>query len=413
MSAPAPATGIATWLGSPDDGRIGYSAKASYDLVPGLDGLRAVSILLVMVSHCGFGSIVPGGFGVTVFFFVSGLLITRQLLAEMAATRSLALGRFCMRRALRLYPPLIVMVVLGTSLFVLLGGPIKPGQPVAALLYFYNYGPLIFGWGADPVYQHGPYDILWSLAVEEHFYLLFPLMLLPFRATRKYVVAALIGAIVAITIWRYGLSLYCDGSNTGVCVGGLPERLESGTDTRVDSILYGALLAALLDGAMAARVLRWLKSPVAFFLGVVLILASLAYRSPDFRETMRYTVQGVALSLVVGSLLFSEPLSPLRRLLSCPPARLMGRLSYSFYLWHWVIIVFCLQIRFGHVAPYDPAQMVWLHWAMVPVAITSFLVACVSYYGLERPMLRLRRRWGSHSVADVALARAVYVGENR
>jgi peptidoglycan/LPS O-acetylase OafA/YrhL len=410
LSGLLPAAGIAGWLGRAEDGRVSYSAKASYDLVPGLDGLRAVSILLVMVSHAGFGSIVPGGFGVTVFFFVSGLLITRQLLAELAATRSLALGRFCMRRALRLYPPLIAMVLLGTSLFVLLGGPIRPGQVVAALLYFYNYGPLIFGWGADLATQHGPYDILWSLAVEEHFYLLFPLMLLPFRRGRRHLVLALIGAIVAITVWRCGLAAFCGDSISGVCVGGVPERLESGTDTRVDSILYGALLAALLDGPGGARALRWLKSPGAFGLGVVLVLVSLAYRSPEYRETLRYTLQGVALLLVVGSLLFSEPLAPLRRLLSCPPARLMGRLSYSFYLWHWVVIVIGLLLRFGQVAPYDPAQMAWLHWALVPVAVGSFAVACVSYYGLERPMLRIRRRFGSHSVADGALA---YSGEKR
>ena len=259
---------------------------------------------------------------------------------------------------------------------------------------------MIFGWSAE----HTPFDILWSLAVEEHFYLLFPLMLLPFRKTQKHLVVALIGAIAAITVWRCSLAVFCDGSVTGMCVGGVPDRLEAGTDTRVDSILYGALLAALLDGPGGARVLRWLRWPGSFAMGVALLVASLVVRGPEFRDTIRYSVQGLALLVVVGSLLFCEPLAPVRRLLSCPPARLMGRLSYSFYLWHAVAIVVGLQIWFGRVAPYELAQTMWLRWSLIPIALVSFAMACVSYYGLERPMLRIRRRFGSHSVADGSLA---------
>ena len=111
------------------------SPAPSFAYIPALDGLRAVSIALVMLSHFGFGAFVPGIFGVTIFFFVSGFLITRQLLCEVGATGSLRLDMFYLRRVLRLYPALIAMVAVSAIVFPALGGRMATIDVVWALFY--------------------------------------------------------------------------------------------------------------------------------------------------------------------------------------------------------------------------------------------------------------------------------------
>jgi peptidoglycan/LPS O-acetylase OafA/YrhL len=392
------------WRLRPDrvsDGAIRYSAAPSFDLMPGLDGLRGVSILLVIASHLGMGMVVPGGLGVTVFFFISGLLITRQLLAEQAATGSIRLGLFYARRLLRLYPPLIVMVAVGGLLFAWLGGPVVWKQVLSALFYFYNYAPMVFGWFGTPL-GNSPFDVLWSLAVEEHFYLLFPIILLMFGRDRNRFALIMVGCLVLVLAWRWHLLAACEqGAN--VCLGvSSQQRIEASTDTRLDSILYGALLATLLGSRWAHRTLRLIDSPIAFVAGAGCLLLSLAIRNPNFRDTLRYSLQGVGLLLAIGSLLFAPRLDSVRMILACPVSRLVGRLSYSIYLWHWVLISCLLQYRFGHMDMADPVQFTWLFHAAVPIVLAALVCAYCSYYGVERPVLTLRRRLGSHVVADRA-----------
>ncbi len=389
-----------TWLGAASDAEIRYSAAASYDQMPALDGLRAASILMVFVSHSGFGGIVPGGFGVTVFFFVSGLLITRQLLAEIAATGTVSLWRFMMRRFLRLYPPLVLMVAVVVPVYLLIGGHMLRIQVISALLYLSNYAQLISGWLDNPATRHTPLDILWSLAVEEHFYLVFPLLILGLCRRPHRVVAGLMVVMTAVTLWRLTLAGLCQHSAVGVCIGGLPDRIEAATDTRVDSILYGALLAALLDGRWRQKVLHVVQRPAAFAAGIVLLLFSFLWRDPIFRDSMRYTVQGVGLLLVVGSVLFAPGLAWPRRILSGPVARLIGRWSYSIYLYHYAIIACCLQAIFGSVEPVAPDQQIWLRHALLLILPASLTLAALSYYGVERPVLRLRRRFAAKGLAS-------------
>lgn len=391
-----------TWRLRPDptiDGAIRYSAAPSFDLVPGLDGLRGVSILLVVASHLGMGMVVPGGLGVTVFFFISGLLITRQLLAEQGAAGSIRLGLFYARRLLRLYPPLILMVAIGGALFAWLGGPVVWRQVLSALFYFYNYAPMVFGWYGTPL-GNSPFDVLWSLAVEEHFYLVFPLLALVFGRNRNRFVLVMAGCVTAVLVWRWYLIGACAHGAEACLAVSSQQRIEAGTDTRLDSILYGALLATLLGSRWAHRTLRLLRSPAAFAAGVGLLLLSLAIRNPTFRDTARYSLQGVGLMLAIGSLLFAPRLDRIRMVLACPISRLVGRLSYSIYLWHWIVIASLLQERFGHMDMADPVQVAWLLRMALPITLAAILCAYVSYYGVERPVLRLRRRLGSHLVAD-------------
>lgn len=381
------------WIGSARDGQISYSTAASFDQIPCLDGLRAISVLMVMVSHCGFANLIPGGFGVTVFFFISGLLIGRQLLAEREATGSIDLRRFAIRRLLRLYPPLLVAIVVSVPAFLTLGGTVTSAQLLSALLYMSNYAELVFGWTADPATRHGPLDILWSLAVEQHFYLLAPplLLILPRRA--RSVLVGLIGLILTVAVWRAIIASSCQHSAIGICVGGLPDRIEAASDTRVDSLLYGVLLAALLN------VYPRCANLTGFATGIACLLGSLAWRDPLFRETFRYSLQGIGLLFSVAATLFVPSLGILRRLLATPAMKLVGRLSYSLYLTHWALIVCALQWRFGDVDPTSALQTQWLRTVLPAFVPSALLLAAVNYHGVERPILRLRRRFGAHAMA--------------
>jgi peptidoglycan/LPS O-acetylase OafA/YrhL len=382
-----------------------YGPAPSFAYMPALDGMRAICVVLVIFSHFGMGSFVPGGFGVTIFFFISGLLITRQLLAERRNTGGIDLFRFMMRRQLRLYPALLATIVVGGALFVAVGGSLPLHRLLAALFYYYNYFDMA---------QNGlpgrssPFDPLWSLAVEEHYYLLFPLLVAWFGGREARFARMLVAAILVVTLWRSAVAYSC-ASDGALCWGDPISRSDAGTDTRIDSILYGAWLATALGADPGGRLFRLLRHRAVFVLGLVLMVLSLSYRNEFFRDTLRYTVQGLALLLVVGSVLFAPALDRLRALLSGSFMRLLGRLSYSLYLTHWVLAACLLQIVFGTVEPNaEPARMLLIYTTPLLLPL-SFGVACLSYYGVERPMLRLRRRFGAHASADGPLPAKVPV----
>src|SRR5262245_57565060 len=143
--------------------------------VPSLDGIRAISVLLVVLAHSGFDA-VPGGLGVTIFFFLSGYLITTLMLAEYERSGRISIPMFYARRMLRLMPPLLITLALayGLTYFGALPGGITAAGLAAQLLYFANYYSLFVDPGGTIPNGTG---ILWSLAVEEHFYIVYPLLM--------------------------------------------------------------------------------------------------------------------------------------------------------------------------------------------------------------------------------------------
>src|SRR5262245_6279726 len=141
------------------------SPHASSEYIPSLDGMRAVAILLVVLSHLGLEHIVPGRLGVTLFFFISGFLITRLLIAEASKARAISIGAFYARRFLRLAPALLLMLAVVALAWTQFVGPVNGPQLLAGIFYMMNYF-IIFG-GLTTM----PIGILWSLAVEEHYYL--------------------------------------------------------------------------------------------------------------------------------------------------------------------------------------------------------------------------------------------------
>lgn len=301
--------------------------------IPSLDGWRAIAILLVFIAHIGFGNIIPGGFGVTIFFFLSGYLITTLIIEEYKKTGKFSISNFYIRRAFRLLPPLIITLAFSYS-FVLLGiisGGASWKGFLAQLLYFSNYYSLFFDPGNTTPAGSG---ILWSLAIEEHFYFMYPLLvLLSFTITNsKKLLGILITVCILILVWRIYLT-YSPGF--------YPERTYYASDTRMDSIIFGCIFALVKNpvGNISENGVLQKKHLIIIACSLILIFFSLVYRDIHFRESYRYTIQGIALApLFYFSIKF--PGSIPFNFLNKPVVMRIGVYSYSIYLIHYILINF-------------------------------------------------------------------------
>jgi len=344
------------------------AARPAAKHIPFLDGVRACSVLLVFCSHY-FSRLVPGALGVTVFFFISGFLITNLMLQEWAATGTIGKRDFYIRRFLRLLPALYVNIAFVAFAYRdQYGGGVDWQSVWMAVLYVYNYGSL---------YAEHAYPMpLWSLAVEEHYYIFFPWLfaaLLSRGIRRTLIGLATLSAVVLV--WRLVL-------NYGLHV--TWQRIYVGTDTRIDSILYGAMLALLMHhqpwrDRIAAR-----TNQHTIWLGAALLLVTLAFRGEDFRQTIRYTLQGIALALIIAPMVLGRAPSWIIRPLSVAPMVYLGRISYSLYLYHLAVLDSVTTLHLPH------------SWMTTAVALPlAFACACASYHFIERPFLKLRRAFGS------------------
>lgn len=357
--------------------------------IPSLDGIRAVSFLIVFVAHAGYGGFIPGGFGVTVFFFLSGFLITTLLRMEQAASGTVRLGDFYLRRVLRIFPPFYTVLAASALLVAcgLLRGTLQARPMFALVFHFSNYWNVFHGASGQPPGT----AVYWSLAVEEHFYLLFPALFillqrrLPQRERSQAL--ALLVLTLAVCLWRLALVLILHADS---------DRTYLASDTRVDSILFGCALALganpMLDRpGPASRLLRRVLLPA----GVVLLAVSFLYRADWFRETIRYTMQGVALTPIFIVAMRDPGWWPFRWL-NRPLPRRIGVLSYSLYLVHHVVL-YVLEQRAPHLFP--PAR--GAIGLLVAIALAEILQRFI-----EVPAARLRRRLGQAQPPPVPAAAA-------
>lgn len=342
------------------------SDTAGHDYIPGLDGVRALAVLLVMVGHFGFSHIVPGGFGVTVFFFLSGFLITRLLVAEREESGRIQLKNFYLRRIVRLAPALLFMLAGSTLLVALVGIRPQPVEWLTALTYTVNYHQAALGEAP----RNMPWGHLWSLAVEEHFYLLFPLLLIACGPRLKRAFVLLLGLAAAALVWRF-TTIYGLGFDPGY------NYLAS--ETRMDSIIWGCLFALALH-LYGRETIRRFGGPGPLALALAALAVGFLWRDEIFRETLRYSLQGAALFIAFAALYLNPLFGFAVRLLEWAPLRWTGRLSYSLYLWHMPVEALCSQA--GLTGPAYIAAGFAL----------SFAFAALSYYAVERPFLALRKR---------------------
>lgn len=352
-------------------------AKSKPLHIPSLDGLRAVSFFIVFVGHSGEKGFFPGAFGVTVFFFLSGFLITTLMRIEDESTGTVSLRDFYLRRVFRILPPFYLTLVVVTTLVLL---RFSPGfiefSPTAALaLHYGNYW--MIGHGGDGMAPGA--GVYWSLAVEEHFYLLFPLLYLITRRaglrgiSQGMVFLLFCGAILA---WRLYLVLH---------LGVIEDRTYMGSDTRFDSILYGCALAVAMNPVLDPprgrdRIWKWVLLPAA----TAVLVFCFAYRAPWFRETIRYSLQGSALVAIFVSAMRFPEWGPFR-ILNNKVVAFLGVLTYTLYLVHQCALY---TVRY-HFPALHPALR-----ALIALA-ASITFAVAMYNWVERPFGRLRRRFSN------------------
>ncbi len=380
--------------------------------LPALDGIRALAIAGVIAYHLGAGWAKGGYLGVDLFFVLSGFLITSLLVEQRLDGGSLRLSSFWARRARRLLPGLLLMLVgLGIFLAAFGPGPLADtgeirADAVATLLYVANWHQLL---AHQSYFQQfsapSPLAHTWSLGIEEQFYLLWPLVLAGVFAVasgrwrRLGLAVAALGA-VASAGWMAWLASQ----------GASLDRMYYGTDTRAADLLVGAVLAFATAGRpqpsrAARRVLAILAPAALVALGVLWARAGGSGGTPP-RAMFAW---GFALAAVLAAAVIADARqvapSPLGRLLALPPLVFVGQISYELYLWHWPVIVELTPARTG----LGGAPLLVVRLAAMSLA------AAGSFYLVDRPLRRLplarwrRRRTAFLVPASMALAAGVIV----
>ncbi len=348
--------------------------------MPSLDGLRAVSFGIVFIAHAGLplGIPFPGAFGVTVFFFLSGFLITTLLRRENDKNGTISFRNFYLRRVLRILPPFYVVLIGAVAVKYLLDlpGAINFGGVLAQALHYSNYWIVLHGFDGLP----DGTGVFWSLAVEEHFYFLFPLAfvgMVHFRMRPDRQALLLLGVCALMLLWRIVIQSGHDPSDAMAI-----QRIEIASDTRFDSILFGCILALYGNPALdPTRFSQVMWKYVFLPLGICGLLFSFVYRDEFFRGTFRYTLQGISLIPVFVCAVRYPTWLPMR-FLNLRPIAFMGVLSYSLYLVHQVVL--------GIVAHMLPESGNGVR-GMVAFAM-SFAAAWIIYVAVEKPCARLRHK---------------------
>ena len=340
---------------------------------PALDAVRGISVFLVFLFHAGVSGFSGAFIGVDIFFVLSGFLITLLLLQEYQAKGSIGIRKFYMRRVLRLMPGLVMMLLVFIALVYLRfdDQAVRQRQTRDALLALLYVANWVRAFDINPLNMLGH---TWSLASEEQFYLLWPLLmrlLLPLSG----LVRSIIIASLFFLSWGWRLVLLSGGASWN--------RLYNGLDCRVDMLLAGCLLASLwnagyLDFWGRSRLLS-LISVAGATIGLAIMSTSVDWQKPPL-YIWQYALVALTASIVILEViaapggLFSRFLN--RRWLVWP-----GKVSYGIYLWHYPVILLlagtCLD------APLQaPAA-----------AMLTLLFAALSWYGVERPFLRLKARF--------------------
>jgi peptidoglycan/LPS O-acetylase OafA/YrhL len=364
----------------------------------GLDGLRALAIVAVLVFHLD-PTWLPGGFlGVDVFFVVSGFLITTLLVRERVAGGRIDLPGFWSRRARRLLPALVVCVPAAVLLARLSEGDLLVGierQVLGAFTFTSNW--LEIGAGTDYFAATSPQLLmnLWSLAVEEQFYLLWPLAVLGLLALTRRPEVRAASALGLAVLSAALMALRLDPDS--------PTRVYYGTDTHVMGLMLGAALAF----AYAAPHRAWTTSTwwaehrrQVAAVALVTLLGLMALGGEDSALTFRGGILLASVATTALVLVVVERPGRLRALLELPPARWVGARSYGIYLWHWPVFLVVGQDL--PVAPGGPTYLLTRLWCVV----VTFVVADLSYRFVETPV----RRHGFAGSARRATARLRRLG---
>ena len=349
--------------------RLGYR--------PALDGLRGIAILAVLAIHThhifGWPLLKGGNVGVDIFFVLSGFLITALLVEEWGETGAISLKSFYWRRALRLVPALLLLLVALYFVSDLLLSAVEADETRRAM-------PVAFVYASDLALAFfnirlGALQHTWSLAIEEHFYLIWPLLLvagLKFGIGRKRLVTITLLLALASALQRAVLHQ----------LGASPVRTYYGFDTRADGLLIGCALGlSVCWGMVHVRRFKPLLAPSLIL--IVVCMFATDYASP-FMHLGGFTLLACATAVLIVNVVLS-PSSYSRGLLEYGPLVWIGRISYGLYLWHYVV--------------FKAVSFMPLSWPLklcVAVAAT-FAVTSLSFYLFEEPIRGYRRKTAANN----------------
>jgi peptidoglycan/LPS O-acetylase OafA/YrhL len=343
--------------------------------LPALDGLRGLAVIGVLLFHAGH---LKGGFlGVDLFFTLSGFLITSLLLTEHARTERIGLGAFWGRRARRLLPAVLTLFVVMAGYTAIWGKPSDfPGvrrDGIAALFYVANWRSIISGNGYWDQYKpKSPFDHLWSLAIEEQFYVVWPVVVAfllwrfqgRLRPLATFTVAAMWASVLAMVV------MHRQGDD--------PNRVYMGTDTRVSSILAGVIVAlavARFPKRMGAQDSRNEIIGGAALVAIVWSWFVIDGVKAEWLYEGGLFVHAV-LTAVVITVVFGRREGVLARVLSLRPLRWAGKVSYGLYLWHWPVYWVMNPFRMGYSG-----------WGLTIVRLlVSAVLATLSFRMVETPI---------------------------
>lgn len=353
------------------------TTRYSRKYVPSIDGLRALAVLAVIAYHLNFSWAKGGFIGVDIFFVLSGYLITNILLTQWEKTQTLQLKTFWLRRFRRLIPAVYIMIVVVVIYSVLFHPEILKnlrGDAFASFFYVSNWWFIFHDVSYfDSFGLPSPLKNLWSLAIEEQFYLVWPVFLLGFLRwvkNPKLLLKIVIGLALLSAIWM--TVLYDPGTD--------PSRVYYGTDTRAFDLLAGCALAFVwpfnrLSPVVPKRSKAALN--IAGTLSIILFFAFTALVSEYQPFLYRGGLLFVAIIGVTMIATISHPASYLSRIFSFKPLRWIGTRSYGIYLWHYPIITLTTPV-------FEVGQAnIWR--AILQVAAT-FIIAELSFRFIETPI---------------------------
>ncbi|MBS1745642.1 MAG: acyltransferase [Bacteroidetes bacterium] len=349
------------------------SLDTGFFYISSLDGIRCIAVIYVLLLHCSYGILSGGWIGVDLFFVLSGFLITSLLRNEFIRTGKIRLFNFWIRRGLKLLPPLLVTIILTNILWIYLPANMDANRFIAstsALFYFANFiNPKLLG----------PLSHMWSLSVEEHFYLFWPLAmgLLILRKNRESGKSILIILLLIVSIIRLFGYLYLKYSVDKIFDFD-PYR---STVFRLDSILFGCFLGLYTNNKN--KIHKTTGIILNVIAGVFLILSLLL-----FDQSSKWIHNGgfVLINLFCMLIVYIAIKQPNHIFLSNKICSFIGKRSYGIYLYHFPIFLFLENLRKEH-------DMVNFIEVTCLRFFVSILIATISYRYIESPILKLKKRF--------------------
>lgn len=334
---------------------------------PALDGIRAFAVLLVLLFHAGVPFMGSGYLGVDVFFVLSGFIITTLLMKEHAETGHINLPFFYLRRVCRLYPALLLLLLLVLiGFWAVLGIPpteLKnyPAHAGIALLYLTDVALLMDWMPKTSIIMH-----TWSIAIEEHYYIIWPFVLLALcRSAKKKHLAKIMGGMFLLSlVWKAIGCVY------------FKDSLYLRFDYRISGLILGGFVAAFIQGGGK---LPDYKIPLAVFFALFLLCLWTAVPRISWSFALGVTVTEIFTALLIYAVMSDHANAVVKFLGSSVPVYL-GRISYGIYLYHYPIAAYTIVGR---------------DWTVtLPVTITlTLIVASLSYVVVERPALEFAKRY--------------------